>query len=189
MVAEVHFEAGYVPRDQDVDMFAQALRAIGEPIRDQRAQEISMSKLLTQLFEVTELFEMRTQPQLLLLQKTMVVVEGVARSLDPGFDMWGTAEPIVRSWIEEHLGPVGHLRNAAEGLGAIARLMADVPDLAARVGRISENLDRMTAEGLDLSKPTIREIEMAVSRRSSLRLIALWIAAIAVTVIAIQNIF
>ena len=114
-VAEVHFEAGYVPRRHAVDDFAQAIRAIGEPIHQKRADEISMAKLLTLLFEVTELFDMRTRPELILLQKTMVVVEGVARSLDPQLDMWSTADPVVRDWIERNLGPLGKLGDLGAG--------------------------------------------------------------------------
>ena len=113
--AEVHFEAGYVPPHHSVESFAQAIRAIGEPIHNRTADDISMAKLLTLLFEVTGLFDMRTRPELLLLQKTMVVVEGVARSLDPKLDMWTVAEPVVREWIERHLGPAGRLEDAARG--------------------------------------------------------------------------
>ena len=108
--AEVHFEAGYVPRHHSVESFAQAIRAIGEPIHNRPADEISMAKLLMLLFEVTGLFDMRTRPELILLQKTMVVVEGVARSLDPQLDMWKVAEPVVREWIERHLGAPRHDR-------------------------------------------------------------------------------
>ena len=113
--AEVHFEAGYVPRHHSVENFAQAIRAIGEPIHNRTAEDISMAKLLMLLFEVTGLFDMRTRPELLLLQKTMVVVEGVARSLDPKLDMWKVAEPVVGEWIERHLGPAGRLEGAADG--------------------------------------------------------------------------
>ena len=120
-VSQVHFDAGYVPRDQDPAIFAQALRAIGEPIMDRRASEISMARLLTQLFEVTGQFNMQTQPQLLLLQKTMVVVEGVARTLNPDLNMWVTAEPVVRGWIERKLGPVGKIEEASRHpLGQLA---------------------------------------------------------------------
>ncbi len=94
-VAEVHFEAGYVPHAYRVEDFAQALRAIGEPIHSRTADEISMAKLLTMLFEITALFEMTTRVELVMLQKTMVVVEGVARKLDPQLNMWSTAEPVV----------------------------------------------------------------------------------------------
>ena len=111
-VAQVHFDAGYVPPHQSVENFAQALRAIGEPIMDLPAEKISMARLLTQLFEVTEQFDMEAQPQLLLLQKTMVVVEGVARSLNPHLNMWVAAEPVVRAWIERKLGPLGKIEQA-----------------------------------------------------------------------------
>ena len=95
-VAEVHFEAGYVPHAYRVEDFAQALRAIGEPIHSRTADQISMAKLLTLLFEITSLFDMTTRIELVMLQKTMVVVEGVARKLDPQLNMWSTAEPVVR---------------------------------------------------------------------------------------------
>ena len=123
--AEVHFEAGYVPPTHSVESFAQAIRAIGEPIHNRTAEDISMARLLTLLFEVTGLFDMRTRPELLLLQKTMVVVEGVARSLDPKLDMWSTAEPVVREWMTPHLGPAGKLEAAAQGAGEIGRFIGN----------------------------------------------------------------
>ena len=128
-VAQVHFDAGYVPAHQDVNNFAQALRAIGEPILGLPADQISMARLLTQLFEVTEQFDMQTQPQLLLLQKTMVVVEGVARTLNPNLNMWKTAEPVVRAWIERTLGPIGKLEEAGESIKGLARLALQLPEL------------------------------------------------------------
>jgi ubiquinone biosynthesis protein len=128
-VAQVHFDAGYVPQSQDVNNFAQALRAIGEPILGLQADQISMARLLTQLFEVTEQFDMQTQPQLLLLQKTMVVVEGVARTLNPNLNMWKSAEPIVRAWIERTLGPIGKLEEAGESVKALGRLALQFPTL------------------------------------------------------------
>src|SRR5262249_34356638 len=124
-VAAVHFQAGYVPSERHtIDDFAQAIRAIGEPIHGQRASDISMARLLTLLFEVTELFDMQTRPELLLVQKTMVVVEGVARTLDPHFDMWAAAEPVVAEWVERFLGPAGRIEVAAEGVSAIGRLVS-----------------------------------------------------------------
>ena len=131
-VSQVHFEAGYVPRDQDPASFAQALRAIGEPIMDLSANDISMARLLTQLFEVTAQFNMQTQPQLLLLQKTMVVVEGVARTLNPDLNMWVTAEPVVRGWIERKLGPVGRIETGVNGLGRMAMSLPALLEDAAR---------------------------------------------------------
>jgi ubiquinone biosynthesis protein len=120
-VAEVHFEAGYVPAHHSVENFAQALRAIGEPIHNRTAEEISMARLLTLLLEVTALFDMRTRPELILLQKTMVVVEGVARGYDPKLDIWKIADPVVREWIERNLGPIGRIQGAMSGAGELAR--------------------------------------------------------------------
>ncbi|MDP1629856.1 MAG: 2-polyprenylphenol 6-hydroxylase [Caulobacter sp.] len=125
-VAEVHFEAGYVPAHHDRDAFAQALRAVGEPVFGRAANQVSMSRLLTQLFEITALFEMRLRPELVLLQKTMVTVEGVARRLCPDHDLWAAADPVVRRWIARELSPVARVRELADeavrALRAIARL-------------------------------------------------------------------
>jgi ubiquinone biosynthesis protein len=176
-VAEVHFEAGYVPSDQDVDVFAQAIRAIGEPIHGHDASEISMARLLTQLLEVTELFNMRTQTQLIMLQKTMVVVEGVARTLNPHLDMWRTAEPVVRSWIEQNLGPVARLQDAASGLGALGRLAADLPLLADRAQRLSAEVERMSEKGFRFDAETAEAIGRAEARHSRSGRIALWVIA------------
>ncbi|MGB0439261.1 MAG: 2-polyprenylphenol 6-hydroxylase [Paracoccaceae bacterium] len=104
-VAEVHFEAGYVPADRDVDAFARALRAVGEPIFGMDSTYISMGRLLNYLFEVTERFGMQTRTELILLQRTMVVVEGVARSLDPNMNIWKLAQPVVEEYIQKSIGP------------------------------------------------------------------------------------
>jgi ubiquinone biosynthesis protein len=182
-IAEIHFEAGYVPSRHSLDDFAQALRAIGEPIHGQRASEISMAKLLTLLFEVTELFDMRTRPELLLVQKTMVVVEGVARTLDPEFDMWSASEPVVRDWIERHLGPTGQLERAGEGLQAIGRLANELPRLAKRAERLSAEFDRMGENGIRLDPETIEGIGRAEAHAARWGRVALWVIA-AVAVIA-----
>ncbi|MDN5248999.1 2-polyprenylphenol 6-hydroxylase [Bartonella sp. TP] len=104
-VAQAHFDAGYVPKHHNVADFAQANRAIGEPIYGQDAKNISMARLLGLLFEITEIFDMQTRPELLLLQKNLVVVEGLARELDPDFNMWETAKPIVKNWMAKNMGP------------------------------------------------------------------------------------
>jgi ubiquinone biosynthesis protein len=172
--AEVHFEAGYVPRHHSVESFAQAIRAIGEPIHNRTAEEISMAKLLMLLFEVTGLFDMRTRPELLLLQKTMVVVEGVARSLDPKLDMWKTAEPVVREWIERHLGPAGRLEGAAEGASELGRFLSNVPGLLTRAALVLEQLDAVTRNGLVLAPETVNALGASDARRHRWRTIALW---------------
>jgi ubiquinone biosynthesis protein len=145
-VAQVHFDAGYVPQTQDVNNFAQALRAIGEPILDLPADQISMGRLLTQLFEVTEQFDMQAQPQLLLLQKTMVVVEGVARTLNPNLNMWVTAEPVVRAWIERTLGPIGKLEEAGESIKAMGRLALQFPQLVEEARKAFQTLSENAKE-------------------------------------------
>ncbi len=175
--AEVHFEAGYVPSHHSIEDFAQAIRAIGEPIHDRPASEISMAKLLTLLFEVTALFDMRTRPELLLLQKTMVVVEGVARALDPKLDMWATAEPVVREWIERHLGPVGRIELAAVELGGLGRLVGNAPALLTRAAGTLERLDEQTRDGLVLSPETVEAIGRSEARRWRWATLALWFIA------------
>jgi ubiquinone biosynthesis protein len=160
-VAEVHFEAGYVPSHYRVSDFAQAIRAVGEPIHSRRADEISMAKLLSLLFEITALFDMRTRIELVMLQKTMVVVEGVARSLDPRLDMWSTAEPVVRRWIEDNLGPRGKIADASHGLAAFAHMASQTPDMLTRAGRIVEKLETMAEHGLALSPHTVAALGKA----------------------------
>ena len=138
--AEVHFEAGYVPPHQNVDEFAQALRAIGEPVLGRPAEEVSMGELLGRLFRTTERFDMPTQPQLLLMQKTMVTVEGVGRTLNPQLDVWQAAEPVVRDWINRHLGPVGRTEQAVTQTG---RALARLPEL---LENAAETMRRLAAE-------------------------------------------
>jgi ubiquinone biosynthesis protein len=185
-VAEVHFEAGYVPARHDVAAFAQAIRAIGEPIHGQPAETISMARLLTLLFEVTELFDMETRPELVLLQKTMVVVEGVARTLDPAFNMWKTAEPVVGDWIRGNLGPRGMLGDAREGLGALAALARQAPDLAARTERLSREIDLMAENGLRFDPRTAEAIGKAEARHTRSGRMALWIIALTLVWIAVK---
>jgi ubiquinone biosynthesis protein len=175
--AEVHYEAGYVPRIHSVDAFAQAIRAIGEPIHGQSAETISMARLLTLLFEVTELFDMETRPELLMLQKTMVVVEGVARTLDPHFNMWRTSEPVVGDWIRTNLGPRGIMEDAREGVGALVSLMRQAPELAARTEKLSREIDDMAEHGLRFDEETSRAIGRAEARYTRSGRVALWIIA------------
>lgn len=128
LIAERHFEIGYVPATQSVDEFALALRAIGEPQHGRPVSEISMAKVLGQLFATTELFQMRTRPELILLQKSMVLVEGVSRMLDPGLDIWTVSEPIVADWVRRSAGPLGRLEQLGEhaerAMSALGRLPA-----------------------------------------------------------------
>ena len=183
-VAQVHFDAGYVPRHHSVEDFAQAIRAIGEPIHNRTAEDISMAKLLTLLFEVTGLFDMRTRPELILLQKTMVVVEGVARSFDPKLDMWKTADPVVREWIARHLGPAGKLEGAVEGAGELGRFLGQVPSLLNRAGTLLDQVDDITRNGLVLAPETIAAIGKAEAHRNRWSAAALWVIALLLGAIA-----
>lgn len=131
-VAEIHFEAQYVPAHHNVDEFATALRSVGEPIRGRPVNEISVGGMLDGLFAITRDFDMQTQPHLLLLQKTMVMVEGVATALDPDINMWETSGPLVAGWLRDELGPEARL---AEAVHEAARFALRLPDLVARVER------------------------------------------------------
>jgi ubiquinone biosynthesis protein len=187
--AEIHFEAGYVPAHHSIESFMQAIRAIGEPIHLRRADDISMAKLLTLLFEVTALFDMRTRPELLLLQKTMVVVEGVARTLDPHLDMWTVATPVVKEWIERNLGPAGKIEDAAQGAGELGRFIAQVPALLARAGRLVEQLDAATRNGLVLSPETIAALGAAETRHSRAIAAALWVITVVLIMLTFNLLF
>jgi len=181
-VADVHYEAGFVPRRHPAPLFAQALRAIGEPVFGQPASNVSMARLLQQLFDTTRRFDMELQPQLVLLQKTMVVVEGVARALDPDIDIWEAARPVVENWMIEQIGPEARLRDAAEGLNALGRLAREFPHLLHN----AEIVSAMLADGgLRLHPDTAFQIAQAqVSRTRHVR-VALWIAAGALVVLAV----
>ena len=128
-VAEVHFEAGYVPPDRDIDEFARALRAVGEPIFGMDATRISMARLLSYLFEVTERFGMETRTELILLQRTMVVVEGVARGLDPYINIWQVASPVVTAYVTKNVGPLALLRDLGQTLRVLTRFGPRLPRL------------------------------------------------------------
>ena len=185
-VAQVHFEAGYVPPHHAVEDFAQAIRAIGEPIHDRPADEISMAKLLTLLFEITALFDMTTRTELVMLQKTMVVVEGVARNLDPKLDMWTTSEPVVRDWIERNLGPIGRIEDAGRGVWTLAGVLADLPELALRAERVLGQLEDVTARGFPLHRDSIAAIGRAEARGNRWGVAALWIIAGLLAIVAVN---
>jgi ubiquinone biosynthesis protein len=183
-VAEVHFEAGYVAPVHSVEDFAQAIRAIGEPIHNRTADQISMAKLLTLLFEITALFDMETRTELVMLQKTMVVVEGVARKLDPRLDMWATSEPVVRSWIERNLGPVGRVEEAGRGALSLASAIARIPSLAARAERALAGVEEGMRHGFPLAADTLAGIGRAEARRARWGNLALWVIAVVLLVLA-----
>lgn len=183
-VAEVHFEAGYVPGHHNVESFAQAIRAIGEPIHGQPAETISMGKLLTLLFEVTELFDMETRPELVMLQKTMVVVEGVSRILNPRFNMWKASEPVVGEWIRNNLGPKRIATDLKDGFKAALKLAEAAPEIAAKTEQFHHQLMQMSENGLRFDAETADAIGKAEARHNRSGRFALWIIALTLLYIA-----
>lgn len=183
-VAQVHFDAGYVPAKHDVTSFAQAIRAVGEPIHGQSAETISMAKLLTLLFEITELFDMQARSELIMLQKTMVVVEGVSRTLNPNFNMWKASEGVVTDWIKSNLGPAGVLNDAKDGLAALHRLARMAPELAEQAEKISGEIAQMSEQGLKFDQETAENIGKAEARHSRGGRWALWLIALTLLYIA-----
>jgi ubiquinone biosynthesis protein len=131
-IAEVHFEAGYVPPTQSVGDFAQALRSIGEPLFGRPAEEVSMGRVLLQLFEYTHTFGMALRPELVLLQKTMVQVEGVARAIDPAHNIWNASEPVIEAWMRRNFGPEGAARMISENVRAVTNRLKRLPEVMDR---------------------------------------------------------
>ncbi len=150
-VAEIHFEAQYVPAHHSVEEFATALRAVGEPMRGKPVKELSVGQMLDGLFAITRDFDMQTQPHLLLLQKTMVMVEGVATALDPDINMWETSGPFVQEWIRSELGPEAR---AADAIVENVRTLARLPDLVRRIE------DAFPAKGAAPPPPPLGEIKL-----------------------------
>lgn len=182
--AEVHFEAGYVPPHHSIDVFAQAMRAIGEPIHGRRANEISMADLLAQLFAYTDVFDMQTRPELILLQKSMVIVEGVARDLDPQLNMWVAAEPVAREWIEQNLSVAGRLREVQQSATTLGRVLADAPRVLEKAEKATVALAGMVDDGLRIDEHSIERIVRRQAESSTLRVVAQWVIAISLALIA-----
>jgi ubiquinone biosynthesis protein len=146
MVAQRHFDIGYVPPSQSVDDFALAIRSIGEPLHGRTAGDISMARVLGQLFAITELFDMQTRPELVLLQKSMVLVEGVSRALDPDLDIWTVAEPVVGDWVRREAGPLGRLEDLRDSLKVFADAARRMPAIVAEAEAVLEDEKARRAE-------------------------------------------
>lgn len=140
-MAQQHFDIGYVPANQSVDDFALALRAIGEPLHGRLSREISMARVLGQLLAVTEMFDMRTRPELLLLQKNMVLVEGVARALDPDLNIWEVSEPVVRDWLRRDAGPIGRIDEAKDHFKTLLVTLSALPGLVERANHALDDYE------------------------------------------------
>lgn len=183
-VADIHLAVGFVPPRHSVEDFAQALRAIGEPIFGRPASNMSMARLLTQLFEVTRMFDMQMQPQLAMLQKTMVVVEGVARQLDPQHSIWDSAKPVVEQWMIDQVGPQARLNQAAEGMNTIGRAIAAFPEVLKNAEQIAAQLSQ---GGVKLHPDSARAIADAQTKQTAHARIAIWIGALALAALAIAQ--
>ena len=178
-VAEVHFEAGYVPRRTSKAAFVQALRSIGEPILGRPLNEVSIAHLLARLFQITAAFEMETQPQLLLLQKTMLMAEGLTRRLTPDQNMWVFTRPLIERWARENLGVQARVRDAAaELLEAAGRL----PRLAARAERVLDGLE----DGVRIAPGSLEGITGRRRGGGALPLLLVLVAGLLAALLAVQ---
>lgn len=187
--AEAHFRAGYVGGPYSCADFALAIRAICEPIWGLPANELSMGRLLAQLFEVTRRFDMKMRPELLLLQKTMLVAEGVARELDPDVNMWEVARPVLEDWMIRHLGPEARLREAAGTAVDLGRIAVRLPGTLEKVERAATLLNAaLEGEALRLHPETVKAIGQAEAKASRASRWAL-VAALAAAAAAIAGIF
>ena len=165
-VAEVHFQAGLVPQNASKEEFAQALRSVGEPIFGQSIKDISGGNLLSQLFEITEKFNMPTQPPLLLLQKTMVVVEGVARKLYPETNIWEVSKPVLENWLKNVKSPKSTFDTAVKTSSEIIKRIPDLPNFIDR----ADYALRLMAEGkLNLAIGTNQNLEMEQMKLKNFR--------------------
>jgi len=169
-VAQAHFDIGFIPRDQPRDDFVLAVRAIGEPIRGLPLSEISLARLLGQLFATAKRFNIGIQPQLLLLQKTMMVAEGVGRTLNPNVNMWELARPLIEAWMTENMGPSAELR------AALTTTLARIRSLPGTLAQVEAAARDFAGGGVKLHPDTIRAI--ADVRRRTSALPALWVIAI-----------
>jgi ubiquinone biosynthesis protein len=180
-VAEVHFEAGWVPADQSVDNFTQALRAVGEPIHNRTAEEFSMARVLTLLLDITSLFNMHARTELVMLQKTMVVVEGVTRTLDPKINIWKTSEPIVSEWLVKEFGPEGAVQRLGHGMKTLLEVVEELPEAARRYINLIEEMERARrAAALPASTETDEKHHVPTGAT-----VALWVIALALVVLAV----
>ncbi|HVR67031.1 MAG TPA: 2-polyprenylphenol 6-hydroxylase [Verrucomicrobiae bacterium] len=175
-VAEIHFDAGYVPPHQSLDSFAQACRSIGEPIFGRPLQEISFARVLGQLFQLAEGFEMEVQPQLLLLQKNMLMAEGVSRRLDPELNTWTLAQPLIEVWMRENRGPEARLKDA---LGDAVRIIRRLPYMADRFEQLVTSVSR---EGVRVDPESLARAGQGPGRSA---IWALWIALAALAVLVL----
>ncbi|WP_411816915.1 2-polyprenylphenol 6-hydroxylase [Hyphococcus sp. DH-69] len=179
--AEVHFQAGYVGNGHSIDAFAQALRAVGEPLQGRNAAQVDMSRVLQQLFDVTALFDMHLRPELVLLQRTMVTVEGVARLLDPEIDMWAAATPVVKQAIQDAIGPKAHAEKLKTATTKAMEIAPHIPTYVEAMGKAAQ----IIAEDPEGFKSRDNEkIEAALEKQNRKTRGALWFVGVAAIILA-----
>jgi len=171
-VAKIHFDAGYVPASQSVEEFTLALRAIGEPIQGKPLHTISFARLLGQLFHIAESFDMEVQPQLLLLQKNMLIAEGVSRQLNPSLNIWTLAQPLIEDWMRENRGPQARI---AEAAGETVRILQRLPAMMSNLDRVVSHLSE---GGLKLDPEALGVINRSGGNTWLLLIIAVLTAAL-----------
>jgi ubiquinone biosynthesis protein len=184
-VADVHFIAGLVPQDQSRDAFSQALRSIGEPIFGQSIKNISAGRLLAQLFEITEQFNMATQPQLLLLQKTMVVVEGVARTLDEDANIWEISKPVLEGWLKKEVGPEAKFNQVMQ---TTSKVIDRLPELPSMMDKASKALELLAAGTVASNNEIAKKFELEkLKLKNQQNIIIIFILLIVITLLIIFN--
>lgn len=187
--AQAHIDAGYVPPQHSVEEFAQGLRAIGEPIAGKTAEEISMARFLGQLLEYTAVYDMAARPELILLQKNMVIAEGVARMLNPELNLWSASEPVVKEWLQAQLGPVAKIKKMANGLHAIDQFLDGIPEHLQVLEKNMDGLSRIAVKVQNMDDQSLTRLVEGESRSPVSTQIALWLIAISLSVIALKQLF
>ena len=184
--AQAHFDAGYIAPHYSVESFAQALRAVGEPLYGQDADQMDMSRVLQQLFDVTDMFDMHLRPELVLLQRTMVTVEGVARLLNPKINMWETATPVISSYINSEIGPTYQLKRLQD---ATIKMIDIAPRLPDYISTIAHAAEQVSDEKLGLSQQTTNQLAKALSANDKKTRLALWFAGLSALILSLTLIF
>lgn len=180
-VAQIHFDAGIIPGDQSIELFTQAVRSIAEPILGRPLHEISVARLLGQLFDVARTFRLEAQPQMLLLQKTMLVAEGVGRTLNPNINMWHLARPLIEQWMLENLGPGARAR---ESLSGVFETIQGLPSLVRNVEHLAESIK---AGGLRLHPDSMRALEQSRGRRGIFPVWVPWLLVAALAYLLLKR--
>ena len=184
--ARVHFEAGYIDEGHSLEAFAQALRAVGEPLYGRNAANVDMSRVLQQLFDVTEMFDMHLRPELVLLQRTMVTVEGVARLLDPEINMWEAATPAVKSYLSDALGPQAQARKLRTATEKALEIAPRLPAYVEQIAKAAEQISNAAPEAAKLSE---NGLSSEPQQSSVAAQPAVWFAGAAVLLLALALIF